>query len=335
MNNVLTGKTSGKFIAMICFVLLMQTSLVWAAEEIAGDWKMTTDFDGRESVSTLSIAKKDDGTLTGKLGSNDLSNVKFADGKLTFVRTISFGDQEFTMNFSGTLKDGKITGTMSSDRGDFPMNGVRKQPKCPALGQWDISFSVMEQDIKASIIITQTKDGKFEGKWTETMGEHTISNIKYDNGKLSFTRKSKIEDFEFESTYEGTIKGDVLTGTLKSEMGDVAVNGKRYGMALIGKWEMATTSDRGTRTSIFVVDTDMTGIYESFGGEVPVKELKLEGDQVSFKLEMGFGDMTFEMSFKGKLDGKTIKGQMTSDRGTNEVTGKKLEKAKEAIAETK
>ena len=328
MNQMLTHKTSGKFIIMICFLLLMQTSLVWAAEEITGDWRITMDFNGRESFATLSIAKKADGTLTGKWGSSDLSNVKFEDGKLTFVRTISFGDQEFTMDYSGTLKDGKLTGTMSSDRGDFAANGVRKKPKCPALGQWDINFTVMEQDITASLIISQTKDGKFEGKWTENMGEHAVSNIKYDNGKLSLTRKSKIEDFEFESTYEGMIKGNVLTGIMKSEMGELQAGGKRFGTELIGKWELTTTSDFGTRTSMMMVEPDMTGYYESFGGEIPIKNLKLENGQVTFKLEMSWGDQTFEMNFKGKLDGKTIKGQMDSDRGTSDVTGKKIEKTK-------
>ncbi|MBN2181602.1 MAG: hypothetical protein JW715_06790 [Sedimentisphaerales bacterium] len=335
MNNVLTGKKSGKFFVLTCLVLFMQVSFVWAAEDIVGDWKMTMDFNGRDSFATLSIAKKADGTLTGKWGSSELSKVKFENGKLTFVRTLSFGEQEFTSDFSGTLKDDKITGVMSSDFGDMNATGVRKKPICPALGQWDINFSVMEQDIAAKLVISQTKDGKFEGKWTENMGEHTVSNIKYENGKLSLTRKSKIEDFEFESTYEGTIKGNDLTGTLKSEMGDIQANGKRFGAELIGTWEMTTTSDFGTRTSMMVVEPDLTGYYESFGGETPMTNLKLENGQLTFKLVMGGGDMTFEMSFKGKLDGKTIKGQMDSERGASEVTGKKVEKTKAATAEAK
>jgi len=77
----------------------------------------------------------------------------------------------------------------------------------------------------------------------------------------------------------------------------------------------------------------MTGFYESFGGEIPMKNLKLENGQITFKLEMGFGDMTFEMDFKGKLDGKTLKGQMESDRGTSDVTGKKIEKKVEKKSE--
>ncbi len=324
------NKTSSKSILLVCLCLLMQTSLVWAAEEITGTWRVTMDFEGRASFATLSIAKKDDGTLTGKWGSNDLSDVKFENGKLTFVRKQSFGDQEFTSDFSGTLKDGKITGVMSNDFADMKLTAVRKKPMCPALGQWDINFSVGDMDINAKLIVSQTKDGKLEGKWTEEMGEHTISSIKFEGNKLTLTRKSKVQDMEFETTCEGEIKGDAFAGTMKSEMGDSQVKGKRLGAELIGTWEMTTESDFGTRTSMMMVEPDLTGFYESFGGEIPMKNLKLENGQLTFKLEMGFGDMTFEMNFKGKIEGKTLKGQMESERGTNEVTGKKIEKTKAA-----
>lgn len=333
MRQILTHKTRGKSILLICLCLLMQTSLLWAAEDITGVWRITMDFNGREMMATLSIMKNQDGTLAGKWGSSELSNVKFEDNKLTFVRTTSFGDQEFTSDFSGTLKDGKITGVMSNDFADTNITAIRKKPMCPALGQWDISFTVMDRDINARLIVSQTKDGKLESKWTSEPGEHKISNVKFEDGKISFTRNSKIEDFEFESNYEGTVKGNELTGMMKSEMGDIEANGKRFGAALIGTWELTTTSDFGTRTSMMTIDPDMTGYYESFGGEIPIKNLKLEGNQVTFKIEMGFGDQTFEMNFKGKLDGKTIKGQMDSDRGTSDVTGKKIEKKVEQKSE--
>ncbi len=326
MKQMETGKKSGKYIFIIGLILLVQTSFVFAAEDIVGNWQITMDFNGRQMMATLTITKSEDGTLAGKWGSGDLSNVKFEDGKLTFQRTTRMRDEDMTSDFSGTLKDGTITGTMSNDFADMDVKAVRKKPKCPALGQWDFKFSVGDMDIEAKLIVSQTKEGKLEGKWTETIGEHSVSDVKFEDGKLTFTRKSKIEDMEFESTYEGTVKGDELVGTLKSEMGDIQINGKRFGTALIGTWELTTTSDFGTRTSMLVVDPDMTGTYETFGGEVPVKDLKLDGDQVTFGIEMGFGDRTFKMDFKGKMEDKTIKGQMTSDRGTDEVSGKKVEK---------
>jgi len=128
MNQMLVQKRIGKSIIVTCILLLLQTSFALAAEDITGEWEMTMEFGGRESFATMTISKKADGTLTGKWGSSELTDVKFADGKLTFARIITFGDQEFTMEYEGTLKDGKITGTMSSDRGEFAVNGARRSP---------------------------------------------------------------------------------------------------------------------------------------------------------------------------------------------------------------
>lgn len=318
-------KLGGKVIIM-GLVLLMQTSVVYAAEEIVGDWQVKMDFDGREMMASMSFSKDKDGNLTGKWGSSELSKIKFEDGKLSFVRTMGFGDRQFTSDFTGTLKDGKITGMMSNDFADMQVIATRKKPICPAVGIWDFNFSVGDFDIEGKLTISQTKEGALEGKWTENMGEHKVSNIKFEDGKLTLTRKSKIEDMEFESTFTGTIKDNELTGTLSSDMGDIPIKAKRFGAALIGNWELTSESERGPRTSVLMVDPDLTARYETFGGEVPAKNFKLEGDQVTFKIEMGFGDRTFQMEFKGKLDGKALNGLMISDRGENEVTGKKIEK---------
>jgi len=328
MSRMLIHKTSGKSIVLICVILLLQTSLVWAAEEITGDWEMTMDNNGRKSYAMLSITKAEDGTLTGKWGSTEISNAKFQDGKLTFTRTVGPADREFTSDYEGTLKDGKLMLTISNDWGELSAVGTRPKPLCPALGQWDVNFKVGDMDINAKLTISRTKEGSLEGKWTEEMGEHKISNVKFEDGKLTLTRNSKVEDMEFENTYEGAIKDNKLTGMLKGDMGQWEANGQRIGLALIGTWEITTVSDFGTRTTMMKVFPDLTGRYEVFDSEIPMKNLKLEGDQVTFKLEMGFGDMIFELDFKGKLDGKTLKGEMNSDRGTSEVTGKKVEKTK-------
>jgi hypothetical protein len=330
MSLKLIQKTSGKSIVLICFVLLLQTSLVWAGEDITGDWEITMDNNGRKSYAMLSIKKAEDGTLTGTWGSTEISNAKFEDGKLTFIRTMGPADREFTTDYEATLKDGKLMLTISNDWAEFDAVGARPKPRCPALGQWDVNFSVGDMDINAKLTISKTKDGKLEGKWAEQMGEHKITDVKFEDGKLMFTRHSDVEGMEFDNTYEGTIKGNKLTGMLKGgDMGQWEVNGERMGQELIGIWEITSVSEGfGTRTTTMKVFPDMTGRYEVFDSEVPMKNLKLEGDQVTFMLEMGWGDMTFDLDFKGKLEGKTLKGEMNSDRGTSEITGKKVEKKK-------
>ena len=323
MSDTRIHKTCTRTAILVCLLLLVQT---WpaGAQDITGQWEMTMNFGGRTSYATLTISKNADGTLAGKWGSSDLSNVKFQDGKLTFVRTIRFGDQEITNNYSGTLKDDKLTGQFSSDRGEYAAAGARLKPIPAAVGVWDLAYKIGDRDITARLTVSQRPDGALDAKWTSQMGESVISNVKLQDGKLTFDRTVKFNDQQFAMTFSGTAQGDKLTGVSKNEQLEVPVTGQRFGAPLIGKWELTSTSDRGTRTSILTVRNDLSGRYESFGGEIPVKDLKLEGNQVTFAVEMGFGDQTYKMDFKGTLDGNALKGQMTSERGTREVTGKKL-----------
>jgi len=320
-------KTIGRTFVLICLMLFAHTSLVWAAEDITGQWELKVEFGGRNSFATLSISKQADDALAGKWGSGDLSNVKFQDGKLTFVRIIQFGDQEFIMDYTGTLKDGEITGTMSSDQGEFSVNGARFKLMPAALGTWDISFNIGDRDIIGQLAVSEKPGGTLDGKWISERGNTVVSNVKFKDGKLTFNRKSTFGDNTWESDFEGTIAGNDLTGVFKNQRGEMPAKGTRVGAALIGKWELTTVSEFGTNKSMMRVNGDMTGSYESFGMDLPIKDLKFEGDQVTFALEMGLGDQTVMLDFKGKLDGKNLKGQIAWDSGTGDVTGRKIEDA--------
>ncbi len=323
MNYTRRHPSTAKYLFLAGLLLLGWVSPL-LAQDITGDWDMTADFNGRQSVSTLMIAKSPDGTLSGRWGASDLSNVKLEGDKLTFTRTMRFGDQEFTMNYAGTVKDGKIAGQWSSERGEFPTNGVRAKPMSPAAGVWDLKYTIGDRDVTAQMTISQKPDGALDVKYASQMGDSVVSNAKFQDGKLTFDRAAKFNDQEFKMTFAGTIQGDKLTGAFKSDMGEVPVTGTRLGGALIGKWMLTAVSERGTRNVLMTINPDLTGRYESFFGEIPIKDLKLEGNQVTFVIESSFGDQTFKQDFKGKLEGGVVKGQMTSERGSSEITGKKL-----------
>ncbi len=324
-----THRTNGGTVLGLAFLLACAgpAAVVSAADDIAGEWEMVMEFGGRPSFATLTVAKSPDGTLTGKWGAGELTNVKFDGQKLTFTRTVKWGDNEFTMTYAGTVKDGKIAGAFSTDNGEFAANGARAKPTAPVVGQWDMQYRIGERDISGRLALAQKPDGTLEGKWTSQRGESTISHLKFQGGKLSFDRTSSFNGNEFKSSFEGTVQGDKLAGTFRSERGEMPVTGQRFGAALIGKWEMTTVSERGTFQGLLKVFPDLTGRYDFFGAEIPLKSLTFEGDQLTFTLEFGFGDQTSQMDFKGKVDGKTLKGQTTSTRGTSEVTGKKVEAA--------
>lgn len=320
--------------ALVILLLAGATSQLSAADDVSGEWELQMERNGLTTYATLTIARAADGKLTGKWGTNDLADVKFEGQKLTFGRTLRLGDQEFTMNYEGTLKDGALTGTLSSERGNFPANGARPRARHSALGRWELKYTIGDRDIVAVLAVVQKADGSLDATWTNTAAEHVVSDVKLEGQKLTLARKSKVQDREFESTYEATIDGHKLTGTIKSPLGEVPANGTRIGADLIGKWELATSSERGPRTSVLTVFGDLTGRYELFGSEIPFRDLKLDGGQVSFSLEVGFGDQTFTLDFKGKLEGSTLKGQVITPRGTREATGKRVEAAPSAKPRT-
>ncbi len=326
MKNTFANKTSTSVI-LVCIFLLIQTSLLWAADEITGLWEVRMDFDGREMFADLSISKQADDSFGAKWGRDELSDVNFQDGKLTFTRTVGSGERQFTSNFEATKNDDKLSGKMTNDWGEISLVCIRPKPISPAVGQWNMQIALQDNmDIEAIMIISQNADGTLTGQWTKEPGEHIMSNVKFQDGKLTFNRHVKLPemDFEFDTPFEGTVEDDKITGQMKNEMGQWEVTGTRIGTALIGNWELTTTSEWGTHTQLLKIYPDLTGRYEVFGSFVPIRDLKLEGDQVTFSIDLGFGDQTFQMDFTGTLQDGSITGRFTSPRGEQPVTGKKI-----------
>lgn len=117
----------------------------------------------------------------------------------------------------------------------------------------------------------------------------------------------------------------VLAGVIAGMFGCGAELATKPTDALVGTWELTTESERGTRTRELVINEDLTGTYESRDREFPITDLTVEGDQVSFNIEMSFGEREFSLEFAGTLEGDSLNGEFTTPRGSREVTGKKVE----------
>jgi len=87
---------------------------------------------------------------------------------------------------------------------------------------------------------------------------------------------------------------------------------------------MTTVSPQGTRTRTLTINEDLTGTYQGRDEEIPITDLKVEGEQVSFNIQRQYREREFTMEFKGTLDGTTLKGQWITPRDSREVTGKKV-----------
>lgn len=295
---------------------------------LSGDWNVKTEVNGRQMDSILSFARDQDGNVTGQwisfMGASALKDVKLEEGKLSFTRVSQNRDgQASTSTFKGTIAEGKLTGTVSSERGESTLTGARA-PRLPrAAGIWNLKTKRGDQESTATLTLGADKEGKLTGQWKTERGELAISDAQFDQGKLTFKAKSTNPDRAYETTFEGTLQREALAGALKSERGETTVEGTRQGAALIGTWNLEVVSERGTRTQRLVVNPDLSGLYGSF----PIKKINFQNDAVDFPMTMQFGDQSFEMSFKGKLAEAKLTGELTTSQGTQKVTGAKVVRA--------
>ena len=290
-----------------------------------GDWQVKVDFDGRQMDSILSFSRDREGKQIGHWisfrGLSELKDLKYEEGQLSFVRVRQNREgQSTTSKFTGTIKDEKLSGTLSSDRGEYKLEGKRSERISRAVGSWEMKLKMGEREFTATLVVMTDKKGKLTAQWQSQRGEHEITDVVYKERKLTFKRKSKIRDRQRESTFEGTVQRNTLSGVIKSERGEITAEGKRIGASLIGNWNLEVTSERGSRKQRLKVNPDMSGMY----GSIPIKKVNLEGDKVSFKVVLEFGERKFEMSFEGKLKESKLTGELTTSRGSQKVTGTKV-----------
>lgn len=289
-----------------------------------GDWLVKMTFGERQMESILSFSRDSEGNRTGQWisfwGINELKDVKFEDNQLSFVQVFRFGENESTSTFKGTIEEGKLSGTMSSDRGETKLEGTRMPRPPRAVGSWEMKYKVGEREITGTLVIKADKERNLSAEWQSERGEHNITDLKYERGNLSFKRTSKFGERQFESTFEGTLSRDTLTGTFKSQRGEIAAEGKLKNAALIGTWILEITSDRGTRKQRLRINPDMSALY----GSMNLKKVNYEDGKLSFKIVIEFGDRKFESSFEGKIQDSKLTGELTSTRGTRKVKGTKV-----------
>lgn len=293
-----------------------------------GEWLVKGEINGRPTESILAFTRGQQGGLTGQWisfwGLTELEDVQFNDGQLTFkqVFKVPNGDT-MTSNFKGTIANRELSGTVSSDRGEYNVSGERRPRMSRAVGDWDMTVKMGEREYASKLIIRPGSGNALKAEWQSQRGEHKITDVEMDRNTLRFKRTSKFQENEWVSEFEGNLQRDTLVGAFKSERGEARAEGKRVGAEAIGDWMLDLTSDRGTRKQRLRVNPDLTGLY----GVTEVGKVRLDGEQVSFDVVMKFGDQSFESKFAGKITDSKLEGELTSDRGTTKVSGTKVQRA--------
>lgn len=306
-----------------CFVSAGPTE-----KAIIGDWQVKIDFNGRQITSILSLSLNEEGQLTGDWisvwGLSELKDIKYENGQLSFIQVYRFRESESEAKFAGTVERRNLIGTLSSDRGESKVEGTRLRPMSRAAGKWEMKLKADEGEQAATLIVKQDKEGKLSADWQGAEGEHKISDVEFKKNKLNFRRTSKVKDKQWESAFEGTVKGHNLTGTFTADGGKIEADGKRFGAALIGKWNLEIATDSGIRKQLLHINPDLSGLY----GPIVVQKVVLEGKQVSFKTTLEYNERKSEIIFSGTLRGGKLNGDLTTSRGTRTVEGWRKGRAK-------
>ncbi len=224
-------------VAGVVLVCVMSASIAVAAEGVVGEWEFKSQMQARTSTATMTITKSAEGKYTGKWsdqrGESDLSDVTFENGKLKCARTSNFGGQDVKMTYEGTIEDGKLKGKGTGPRGEFAFEGtLQGEAKTGAeaiCGGWSLNVTIPAREVVEKLTVSKNADGALAGKWTAERGESTISGLKFEGGKLTFTRMSNFGGREITSDFEGTVEGDNIKGVFRSDRGDVEAKATRVG----------------------------------------------------------------------------------------------------------
>jgi hypothetical protein len=116
---------------LLAFVVALVMPVAAQAPDPVGVWNMQTDAQGQVSPFTLTITKEGN-VLKGKIaselyGNQDLPDLKFENGTLTYTRKLDIGGQAVEMLFKGKIEGDKVTGAYTIMEIELPVTGTRKK----------------------------------------------------------------------------------------------------------------------------------------------------------------------------------------------------------------
>jgi hypothetical protein len=120
-------------LAVACLVVVLSAIPALAqAPDPVGEWALQTNTQGQITPFTLTITREGN-VLKGKAsseqyGSQVLTDLKYANGELTYTRAIEVAGQPIVMTFKGKIEGDKMTGAYNVQGVDLPVTGTRKKP---------------------------------------------------------------------------------------------------------------------------------------------------------------------------------------------------------------
>ena len=88
-----------------------------------------------------------------------------------------------------------------------------------------------------------------------------------------------------------------------------------------GSWDTMATTPVGNQSSVWTINEDGTGMMASDQGNQAVDGIVVDGNNVSFTLDVDAGGQSLSLRFSGVVEGDSLSGVFASDFGDFDVTG--------------
>ncbi len=203
----------------------------------------------------------------------------------------------------------------------------------------------LEGETNRSVLKLSYKDGKLTGTYKRMGQTVPITNGKFDHAEISFDTQGTFNDQKIQGRFKGKISKDSITGTIEITLGDNSLplpwEAKRGADPddVVGTWKLKVTLEDGNDFEPelkLVADGDkLKGNLTSPFGDAEAKEIKIDGADFSWKIDIDRDGQKIKSQYKGRLDGNRIKGKVDYDlngqSGSLDFTGER-ETAKKDVA---
>jgi hypothetical protein len=213
---------------------------------------------------------------------------------------------------------------------------LRASDKIDPTGTWVWSREI-EGEINRSVLKLTNKDGKLTGIYRRSGQTVPISNGKFEKGEVSFEAEGRFNEQKIRAKFHGKLSKNEINGNIDIVIEDNSLplpwTAKR-GTDLddvVGTWKLKLEGANGnpieSTLKLSAEGEKLKGTYTGRFGEHPALDLKLQDDQLSWKVDAERNGRKFKAVYKAKLEGNGIKGNVEFDlggsTGTMEFTGER------------
>ncbi len=181
------------------------------------------------------------------------------------------------------------------------------------LGKWDTRVTMPNGKELRAVLDLVSKDGKLGGTLSSEAGSVILEDVQMNGNELAFTIYAGAGAYKIKMNLEN----DLLKGNFSGVDGVTgAITATRAGANLAGDWKVVAKDPDGVEQHLRVSLREQAGaligtLILPDGTSAPLRELKREGNELSFKVTVEAADYSVKMAM---VDG-ALKGTYTGPGG--------------------